>query len=272
MTIFIPLGTGSNWGNNELKYCLRSLEENLLDDFEVICYYQKKPNLNIKGRKIDRWYPQKAYYYYNRVKNYENYFDVLNKVDKFVNSNDCPEYFLYLYDDILLINKIVSNEIFNLPQFKVNEKSYLYNEKSKWGRTVNEALRLSNGALNFEHHLPMIYKRDLLKEMFNKFPIKEQLIPYALGTLYFNFFPQESSNIHLNDLPNYKCGFEGMGGYMNRQCVYKQDSVEEIESVVKNKIFCNYNDEALAWKAPEYPLKKWIELTFNKPSRYEFRP
>lgn len=272
MTIFIPLGIGSNWNNNEIKYCLRSLEKNYDNEFNIICYYQDKPELNIKGIQIGRWYPDKAFKYYKGVKNYENYFDVLNKVKLFVNSVDCPEVFCYIYDDILLLKKITSNEILNIPQFKMVKKSYLYNEKSKWGKTVNEALRLSGGEWNYEHHLPLIYRRDKLNNLFNLFPLEEQLIPYSLATLYFNTYPEECNEGTLSNRPDYKCGFEGMGAYLNRQCVYKQDSIEEIEIAVKDRIWCNYNDSGLEWKAPEYPLKQWIELTFNKPSKYEFRP
>jgi hypothetical protein len=269
-TFFLPLAVNTHWNNNETKYLLRSLEENFLDPFEVVSYYQEMPKLKIKGKHMNRYYPTKAFNFYKGVKNYENYFDTCNKILQFIYSRYCPESFIFCYDDILLLKKITSKDILNCPQYKMTEKSYFYNNKTKWGKTINEAIKLSNGTFNFEHHLPMIYKRDLLKEMFNKFPLQEQLVPYALGTLYFNLFPQEASNATLNDLPNYKCGFEGIGGMLNRQCVYPQNTTKEINKAVNGKTFCNYNDSGLEWKPPEFPLKKWIEETFTKKSKYEY--
>jgi hypothetical protein len=44
MTIFLPLGIGSTWQNNETRYLLRSLEQNFKEPFDVMRYRQDKPD------------------------------------------------------------------------------------------------------------------------------------------------------------------------------------------------------------------------------------
>ena len=61
-TFFLPLGDGSKWGNNELRYCLRSLEENWIPDFKVVIYGDPdcKPNWlkNVVYKEVERFYPE----------------------------------------------------------------------------------------------------------------------------------------------------------------------------------------------------------------------
>jgi hypothetical protein len=270
MTIFLPLGIGSTWQDNETRYLLRSLEQNFKEPFDVMCYCQDKPDwLDINHKIIERYYPERLLEINRWSRRYENYFDVLNKVYQFVNSKECPETFVYIYDDVLLIKEITSEEIRNLPQCQYTKKMFAIYQGTRYGKTINQAYILSNAEHNFEHHLPLIYNRNHLKEMFNKFPFQEMNIPYSLATLYFNLYKDEIIYAPLNFTNNYKAGFEG---FSDRICTFKQDTIKDIELAIEGKTWVNYNDTGLFWHTPNYigfPLQDWILKTFPNKSRYE---
>ncbi|MBN1683760.1 hypothetical protein JW865_09445 [Candidatus Bathyarchaeota archaeon] len=198
------------------------------------------------------------------IKIHENYFSVLNKVKEFIYFDNCPEEFLYCYDDVLLAKKITNVDIFNTYQFKSNDKEIKKNSSSRWGVTVNNSYSLvGDDPYNFEHHLPLIYKRDKLKELFEKFDFTKKDIPYALATTYFNYFKEEQSYTNMGE---YKAGFEGFG---LARWTYQQNTVKQISDAVLGKTWVNYNDVGLFWIPKKYPLQEWIIKTFNKKLKYE---
>jgi hypothetical protein len=268
MIFFLPLGTGSTWEDNEIRYLLRSLEQNFKEEFDVIVYATKKPEwLSVWYLEYERYYPDKLLKQNKGVRNYENYFDVLNKVYQFVHSEYCPEQFCYIYDDILLLKEITSKNILNIPQCEYGVNMYANYCVTKQGRTTNQAYELCNAKFNFEHHAPMIYNRDKLKELFKKFPFQEMAVPYSLATLYFNVYPEEHIQSTLIDSKNYLAGFEGFTGGIY---TYRQDTIQQIEEAVKDKTWVNYNDTGLFWHTDKYfPFQDWIIKQFPNKSQFE---
>ena len=270
MTFFLPLGIGSNWQDNETRYLLRSLEKNFKESFDIIVYCQIKPDwLTINHKIVDRYYPERLLKIHKGIREHENYFDVLNKVYLFVNSEDCPESFVFIYDDILLIKEITSENILNIPQCKYTKKMFSIYQETRYGKTINQAYMLSGAEWNFEHHLPLIYNRDHLKELFKKFPFYEMNIPYSLATLYFNIYKDEILFRPLSVINNYKAGFEG---FTERIATFKQDTLKDIEMAVEDKTWINYNDTGLEWFTPYYkgfPLQDWIKSKFSEKSKFE---
>ena len=180
MTFFVPLGTNSLWLNNELRYMLRSLQANYQDEWDVMMYSTITPEWYTgESQEVKRFYPERLLKS-NRGKRYfENYFDVLNKVYIFVNSTDCPEEFCYIYDDIILLREIDKRGIRNVPWIPYTNKMYKVNATSHNGKTNNVAYDLCNCKYNFEHHLPLIYKRDNLKSLFEQHKFWEMVRPYS---------------------------------------------------------------------------------------------
>ena len=267
MNFFLPLGGWTEWGEEE-KYMLRSICDNFQDEISFTIYSTDKREwiINTDFHIIDRYYPKRLLNIYS-VKEYENYFDVLNKVYTFVNSENCPEEFVYIYDDVLLVKKIMADGIFNIPQCKYTASMFGVFQKSRYGRTINQAFVLSGSKWNFEHHCPLIYKRDKLREMFNKYPFQEMNIPYSLATLYFNLYKEEAIFEPL--LENYKAGFEGFTG---RIATHKQDTLHDIEKAVKDKTWVSFNDFGISWFTPNYdgyPLRDWIKNNFSNKSKFE---
>jgi hypothetical protein len=270
IVFFLPLGVSSRWDNNELRYLLRSLEENFKEKFRMIIYGDTGFSLdwlvNVQYKELDRYYPEKLLKHYKGNREFENYVSVLDKVYTFVNSSDCPEEFVYIYDDVLLLKKIARNGILNIPECKYSENMYISYMRSKHGRTMNQALTISRGKYRFEHHLPLIYKRDKLLNMFNKYPFQDLYIPYSLATLYFNLYPEEYILPTLIEKTDYKVGFEGFTGGVG---CYKQDTIEHIETAAEGKTWLNHNDTGLFWKPTQYPLQEWIKSKFPNKSIFE---
>lgn len=268
-TFLLPLGIKSKWDNNETRYMLRSLEENFQEEFKVIIYATENPGIkNLDYKIIEPYYPKIALKVNKGARYMETYFDTLNKMYQFVNTPNCPEEFVYIYDDILLIKEIGLGDIKNYPQAIYTETSFARNSHSRHGRTMNQAKILSNAKFNFETHLPLRYKRDKLKAMFIKFPFQEMVVPYSIATMYFNLYPEESDLPSLQIENNYKAGFEGFG---NRLGVFQQNTIREIEIAVEGKTWVNYSDQGLFWLPIKYPLMRWIENKFPKKSIYEKR-
>jgi len=278
MNIMIPLGLGSNWGNNELRYFLRSLEENFQEDFNITILANEIPKW-IKpeyAKVIPRFYPQKAEKLYNGSKKYENFFDVLNKVRTYANENEFE--FIYAYDDDLLINKITSSDIKNEP-LEPEESNYckIREQQQKHLLTINQSFILYKkicDPINFhrklfvcETHLPRIYNCSHLRWLFNIFSLEDLEIPFALATLYFNIFPEQSGTIPISESNTIQARFsfeDGVG-------CYDSNTLMAIEEATKGKTWVNYNDKALFNKDAfgNCTLMNWIEKKFQNKSKFE---
>jgi hypothetical protein len=277
MTFFLPLGCGSNWQNNELRYMLRSLSKFCDFDFDIIIYGDPdcKPDwLNANYKEFNRFYPQKALEVNKGAKFYESYFAVLSKLYLFVNSDECPEEFVYIYDDVFLLRSIKPEDIRSLPDHAFTERSIRYfkacvqNEKNRWPITIYKTIQLlgkERAKFNYETHMPLIYKRDLLKEMFDLFPFQNMVHPYCIATLYFNLYGGET--VTLMEKNSYKMCFDG--SIKGIGC-YTPESVKKIEEIAKDKVFCNFNDYGLFYKKNDiYPLQEYIFTTFVDKSKHE---
>lgn len=271
ITFFCPLGEGSKWDNNELKYALRSLEKNWVNPFNVVIYGDPgcRPGwlTGVTYRDIDRYYPDGLEDKYKGSKRYENFFCVLNKVKQFVNSSDCPEEFMYIYDDIILLRD--QWDVVNVP---LTTLKYKAKSKDRHIHTKNQAMRLLgvDAKWDMESHLPRWYKRDNLIQLFEEFDFTQMDVPYPLATMYFNHFKGESSNWCLDKSGEwYKVGF-----YMSDEhpCDVEATSVAKIEKAVAGSIWMSYNDKGLnAGRKTngESPLKQWIIKTYPNKSKFE---
>jgi hypothetical protein len=273
MKILIPLGTGSNWDNNELRYCLRSLDENLKGDYEIHIYGNVVPDwlTNVIVHSVERYYPKWLKELNKGKLDYENFFDTLNKVKTFALENQ--GYFIYMYDDVLLVKELNIENIYNIPLEVEDKDFYQIRNFDKHGRTINCAIDCLNkdGELlyNFETHIPRVYNCVKLYDLFNKLPFEVLSIPYALATLYFNYYTEEANPPALR-IKDYKAGFYFDPG---KVASYMSNSLEEIEKAVQGKTWINYNDMGLNLMATDLSgkqyLKEWIMNRFPNKSKYE---
>lgn len=271
----IPLGGHSAWSNNELKYMLRSLEAKCSFEFEVHAYVNQAPEwlTNVKLIQVDRFYPQRLLYKYDGEKPYENYFDTLNKLKSFCEANK-GEKFIYIYDDVLLLEKIYCpSYIQNIANEPNSSKKYKVREKTKHGRTVNKSVDILNSLglnniLIYETHIPRVYNSDLMLEMFEKYDFTKMDIPYAPATLYFNLYDYESSELPpLSEMNNIRAMF-----YFDDN-TGDAGSVELIQKEIDGKMWMNYNNKGLNTRGYDGSgrcyLKQWIIDRFPNKSKYE---
>jgi hypothetical protein len=276
MKILIPLGTGSNWDNNELRYCLRSLDENLKGDYEIHIYGNVVPEwlTNVMVHPAERYYPEWLNKKNNGKLDYENFFDTLNKVKTFASDNQ--GYFVYMYDDVLLLKELNVRSIPNIPLEIEDGSFYQVRNFDKHGRTINTSIDIlhekyviTERLYNFETHLPRIYSSVKLVYLFTQFPFGNLSVPYALATMYFNYFTEEA-NPDVLRIKDYKAGFYFDHG---KVASYMSNSLEEIEKAVQNKTWVNYNDMGLNLMATDLSgkqyLKEWIMNRFPNKSKYE---
>src|SRR6056297_2884397 len=112
-----------------------------------------------------------------------------------VNDPDVSDQFILFYDDVHLnmdINQIEDLVVYVATQ-KYDDFPQAYERrKGKWLKTVMAAMDIlqKNGRprWDYESHLPRFYSKEKWQELFKKFPVDEQLIPYAPSTLYINWY------------------------------------------------------------------------------------
>lgn len=273
ITIAIPLGTGSKWeDNNELRYMLRSLNENLSIDYEVKLFAREVPpwidTSQVRYEIVKRYYPEKARKHFGKP-HFENFYDVLNKLYLMAHDESVSEKFVLMYDDILLIKPI---NLYEELDIKVAETHYLTNKKAydrqglKWTQTVMKAWEYckdrARPRFSYETHLPRVFDKTLLRRVFELYPIEDQTVPYAPSTLYFNLF-YNVPDIRLDKENNIKAGF-----YATRRddpWAFSARTKEKIDSAVKNKTWVNYNNMGLRHGC----LSDWIKERFPNPSKFE---
>jgi hypothetical protein len=250
---------------------LRSLET-YLDDFEVTIYGQKKPEwlTNVNFIQIYRWYPEYALKHWKGNKHYENYFDVLNKLFLAANNVDLPDNFVWAYDDIILLRKPKKEEIEQIVAVCKETKK----RKRKWGRTINQSIDILNSKslsnYMYESHLPRIFNKAALLDMFSEYNFRRMEIPYAPSTLYYNLH-YHTPDIVINKTPEQKIKAGFYGRAAEDFASYEVDTKDDFDKAIKDKLWINYNNFGLQEVSllGRYILKDFITETYNKKSRFE---
>lgn len=93
MQIVIPIGIGSNWDNNELRYCLRSINE-YLGDVDLVVLGEPGVSIpwltNCTYHELPRFYPEGLKEEYGDFV-FGNFFTVLDKIRWFVEQDFCQD-------------------------------------------------------------------------------------------------------------------------------------------------------------------------------------
>jgi hypothetical protein len=227
---------------------------------------------NVNVRKVKRYYPDVPLEHYNGERHFENFFDVLHKIEAMVEEPEVSEHFILFYDDTHLIRDVNSiNELFDLvamQSYEDNAEGY-ESRKGKWLKTIMSAMTKLKEAgrprHDYETHLPRFFTRSRWRELLGKFPPDKELIPYAPSTLYYNWFYDEPL-IKLNrDENKIKAGFYGeRPAVRGDPGTYSSKSSEAIKKALEGKKYVNYNDIGLTTE-----LKQYLAELFPDKSRYE---
>ena len=160
-SIVIPLGSGSFWKNNELRYCLRAVEKHL-SGYGDIFIVGELPDwiTNIVHIKAED-NPDIAFKERN----------IYNKILIACGCHEVTEDFLFMNDDHILLSEFDAS---TFPFYKKEDLMFYArrnqeNQNYDWLRTlVNTITYLVNNKLaidNFDGHCPIIYNKEKFKEL-----------------------------------------------------------------------------------------------------------
>lgn len=190
MNIVLPLGAGSHWQDNELRYCLRSIEKHLSGWEKII----------IVGRLPD-WIKQndRLVFIPAKDKSSAKYKEenIHNKIIKAID-NGAGESFLFMNDDHFLM------EDFEVQNFPYHHKGLLSaaipatNPHNAYIKTLRATKQTCGDAFNYDTHCPIIYESAKYKACM---PVKFPHYGYALKTMYCH-----RNKIEGSFYPDYKMG------------------------------------------------------------------
>jgi hypothetical protein len=279
LTFYIPLGEGSKWDDNELRYLLRSLEANVQQEYSVDICSVSLPSWirNVNHIYVERKYPEWLEEKNNGKRHYENYFDTLNKLklysSKFGHMDDD---IIYVTDDVLLIGPLHSVEqVKNYPLEKetvktIDERKRKVKIGKKHHNTILKCYDLLSSQktwYNFDSHFPRRFNRGLLKDMFAQFDYNKMDIPYSFATMYGNMYYDGLPTLHEEN--NYGAGFYGYN--IGKTASYPCSSKSQILDAIDGKLWISYNDFGLNWRGSgdRQHLKEYIMEKFPEPSWHE---
>lgn len=275
VSICIPIGKGSKWDDNELRIALRSFDRHIKFDFDVFLFYDPRNPIdwvqNVNKVEVKRTYPEKAYKHFGGVKRFENYFDVLHKLQAMVYDRDVSDLFVFCYDDIHLVRDVYSINELNERIAVRNWRDYPYIFKSqpgKWSKVIGSSLKKLKSAgklfYDYESHSIRVFEKGLWRYLFNKYPVDEQLIPYVPSTLYYNYF-FDKPTVVLEKENNVKAGFYGeRDADKNLPGAFSSKDKNNIKKAIDGKLFVNYNDVGL-----NKVLKEFLFEYYSEKSNYE---
>lgn len=275
ISVVIPLGGRCTWEDNELKYCLRSLEKNFNFTFDVTIYTNRPINWIKNATIIDtpRYYPEQLIKRFDGKKRYENYYDTLNKLKRASQNNDLTSDILYVYDDILLLKKQDFGDIQRIyagGKYEDNKDYWNNPGRNKWKNTIHEAIKRSRAygqVFLYETHLPRYFDRYNLCKMFSRYPIDKLEIPYAPATLYYNMFYNKPHDIYVDKKKQgnkVKAGFYGAQTLEGDSFPSINKDKNAIKEYISDKVWMNYNEPGLT-----DVLKEVIHEMFPKKSKFE---
>ena len=269
MQVVIPIGVGSNWSNNELRYCLRSISKHCKFDVEPIILADEGVSIpwltNVVCVPITRFYPQGLEEKYG-MKMYENYFDTSHKLKWFSEQDFCGDNFLWMYDDQLILQDITDVQIFdNVAVGKIRS-----GRKSRHDKTIIQAMDIShrerchNGLWISESHAPRYYNKAKLQRMFRCYPFETMDVPYALYTTYRNIYYDDPKSVIMDESCRLICYYHFDDGTPHHQL---PDTMGEIDDASKKYYTLNFTDKGL--NATGELLKRWIISAYPDKCKYE---
>lgn len=179
MDCVIPLGTGSQWNDTELKFALRSLEMHYSDLGNVYLVGEKpswiKPKSIIHLIAID--YPGLEYKEAN----------IMRKVYVACGQSSLSQKFIFLNDDHFLMDAIPP-----LPFYYEYTLSYTLDKRTAHdsyynsiANTLFELEQRRKPTRNFDIHAPIIYDKDLFREVMSRYDWSIHY-GYLIKSLYCN--------------------------------------------------------------------------------------
>jgi hypothetical protein len=243
--LVIPLGTGSKWKNNELRYALRSYAKYFKDLGDVYIVGDRNYINNLKW--LTNVIVVNCDDPFNRNKDGNIIRKVLRVIEKYPKLTDN---FVRASDDQLLWDEVDSMPPLYIYNLKDKEQAW-WMRGNRWKVRLKKTMRIlevkKKTTWNYDSHIPMTVNKHKFKEVWSKFPWQKS-IGYCINTLYFNMALDKHQHYE-----NKKISVEAP----------VSDS-DVLAAQIKGKKYLGYNDKGL-----NDVLKEAIQQRFPDPCRFE---
>lgn len=240
--LVIPLGIGSIWQNNEVRYCIRSFVKNFFQLGKIFIIGQKPDFLKWSNPRLIHIESDDPFRQ-NKDGN------LIYKVLKACNRSDLSFDFIRASDDQLVVRKVSIDDFY--PRYSINIDR-LPIKRNRWKMrvwdTVQELKRIGKTTYNYEIHFPMLYNKESFIGVMNKYPLQDHK-GYTINTLYFNNILDEHKQL----------------GDIKLTIPKPIMTINDIVKQVDKKIFIGYNNKGLR----DGVLKSWIQQNFNQKTEFE---
>jgi len=177
--VVIPLGRGSRWDDNELRFCLRALEQNFLDLGQVWLVGERPPwCLHVRHLRMPDFFTA------NKDAN------LTTKVMTACYQPQITPVFLRCSDDELLLRPLRFDQLQPYHQGEIRSP-----RGNRWHRRLQRTARWLRArgltALNYDCHLPVPMQRDRFLEIFRRASYKRPP-GLTIDSTYFNCCPPAS--------------------------------------------------------------------------------
>lgn len=181
--------------------------------------------------------------------------DILNKMQNVIDSELIPDKFIWANDDQYPVNTIYFPDL-EINKYhgmlEVNVKGAVGKYKENKQNTIDLLKENDMPLRDFSTHLPVVYEKSKLKEMFEKFDMEDQ--SYLIQSIYFNmFFPYDLPILLDIHSDNMKCG------------IYRQKvSVPNMRKFIKEKKFFNNSQTGFS-----DVFSKFMNEVYPSPCKFE---
>lgn len=233
MDIVYPIGRGSQWYNNELRFSLRSVEKHL-KGFQNIYIVGLKPNFC------------KNVIHAPYVEIHEKERNIMEKVKLACSIPELSEDFIFMNDDHLICKDIEAKDIGFYYSMTIEEMILKRNAGFKYRAAMENTIKNLEGKphLYYDIHTPIIYNKQKFVEVmdFANWEVKHGNVVKSLYANSVDVEPIEMGDIKIN-------------GRFTEQ---------DLETKFEERLFISYSDRAICNSFKNILLKKYP----NK-SKYE---
>ena len=237
--IVIPLGKGSTWKNNELRYALRSIEKNI----------RNFRNIVIVG-ELPEWIKDVTHLSFTDESDVPSE-NIKNKIIAACKLPSLSKEFMVTNDDIFFLRPA------NAPDYPFYHKGDMSKAASEYGKTwyqdyllntINELKLKGKPTMHFDIHYPIRYNKFLFPEVMKRYWTKREMV---VKSVYAN-------------------ALEARGMYMNDCKIRTYLTRPQIESYVEGLSVFSIGDTCLVDRAHgDKPMKEFLQETFPTKSRFE---
>lgn len=237
--ILYPIGTGSKWNDNELRFSLRSIEKNM----------KSIRNVYIIGRKPE-WATNVIHIYQPDILMNNADGNIIMKVMKAAKEERLSNEFLFMNDDHFIMKPIKPNEILNYHKAILSEKTASYFNNNMWSKRLLRTKKLLESlhktTYHYDCHTPILINKAKFIEIFENIDYKSS-IGYTMKSTYGNIAEIEPKALE-----------------KEKVMIKSPFDHQKIERIIADATFLSIKDEAI-----NQDFEYFIHKRFPKKSKYE---